>query len=71
MAERLPGVILTENVDGIVTVTLNRPEAMNVLSAERPNALITTFRWLHEDDSCDVIVLMRRDAAAKLGAEHP
>lgn len=57
MAAEAQPVILTANDGGIVTVTLNRPRAMNALSAELRNAIVRTFEALQQDERCDVVIL--------------
>jgi len=50
-------VLLCETSDGVATVTLNRPEAMNALSAELRRAIVDTFRALESDGAVDVVIL--------------
>jgi enoyl-CoA hydratase len=42
---------------GVVTLVLNRPEAMNALSAELRDALAEAFRELAQDESVGVVIL--------------
>ena len=42
-------VLLTETVDGVTTVTLNRSEALNALSTELRTAIYDTFTELKDD----------------------
>lgn len=44
-------------VDGVATVTLNRPEAMNVLDIEMSRQLRTVFESLRENDAVRVVIL--------------
>jgi enoyl-CoA hydratase len=50
-------VVLLEKDHGVATVTLNRPEAMNALSAELRVALRQTFERLCDDREVDVVIL--------------
>lgn len=50
-------VLLIERNDGIVTVTLNRPHAMNALSHELRQALVQAFTDLRNDVDVHVVIL--------------
>jgi enoyl-CoA hydratase len=50
-------VLLVEKSEGIVTLTLNRPEAMNALSRELRRALVHTFDDLRNDSDVGVVIL--------------
>jgi enoyl-CoA hydratase len=50
-------LVLVETLEGITTVTLNRPTRRNALSGDLVEALITTFARLKDDDETRVIVL--------------
>ncbi len=50
-------VVLVEKADGVATVTMNRPEAMNALSVELRKTLAGTFAALAADDEVRAIVL--------------
>ena len=50
-------VVLLEVAEGIAWITLNRPEAMNALSAEVRTELDKTIRAASADDAARVIVL--------------
>src|SRR5262245_649025 len=50
-------ILLAEKADGILTLTLNRPEAMNALSRALRGALIAAFRDLAQDPEVGVVVL--------------
>lgn len=50
-------VVLVEKAEGVATVTMNRPEAMNALSIELRKALAGTFAALAADDEVRAIVL--------------
>jgi hypothetical protein len=45
----MSSLILTESEDGITTVTLNRPDALNALSRALRGAIVETFERLRED----------------------
>ena len=49
--------LLIEKRDGVATLTLNRPQALNALSAELRGALAETFRALECDGETRVVVL--------------
>lgn len=49
--------VLHSNKDGIVTLTLNRPEARNALSRTMIDALIAELEAIEKDDKVRVIVL--------------
>lgn len=50
-------VLLVERHEGIVTVTLNRPTAMNALSRELRLALVQAFDTLRNDPEAGVVIL--------------
>jgi len=50
-------VLLVERAEGIATLTLNRPAAMNALSAELRSALATTFREIARDPDIGAVIL--------------
>jgi len=50
-------VLLTEKSDGVLTLTLNRPAAMNALSCELRGALIGAFRALAGDPDVGIVIL--------------
>lgn len=50
-------VLLVSKNDGVTTVTLNRPQAMNALSRELRRALIKTFHDLGNDPETRVVIL--------------
>jgi enoyl-CoA hydratase len=53
----MPEVVLVEKQDGVATVTLNRPEARNALSAELREALAATFSELSGATDVSAIIL--------------
>jgi len=50
-------VLLLEKEGGVATLTLNRPDAMNALSAELRETLSSTFRELEDDPETRVVIL--------------
>ena len=50
-------VLLVEKKDGIATLTLNRPKAMNALSRELVSRIGRTFTDLKEDKETGVVIL--------------
>jgi enoyl-CoA hydratase len=50
-------VLIIEESDGVATLTLNRPEAMNALSAALRAAIATTFRRLQADAETQVVII--------------
>ncbi|MEQ9143817.1 MAG: enoyl-CoA hydratase [Parvibaculaceae bacterium] len=50
-------VLLVEKAEGIATVTLNRPTAMNALSSELREAIADTFQELEADPDVQVAIL--------------
>jgi len=50
-------VLVIEKNEGIVTVTLNRPHAMNALSHELRQAIVQTFTTLQNDLEARVVIL--------------
>ncbi len=53
----MPNVLEIEKRDGVATLTLNRPDAMNALSVELRAALADAFRALQNDDQTRVVIL--------------
>jgi len=50
-------VLRIETTDGVTTLTLNRPEAMNALSRALRSALVDAFTRLRDDDATGVVIL--------------
>lgn len=49
--------LLVAVADGVATVTLNRPQAMNALSRALRGALVAAFRRLADDAAVEVLIL--------------
>lgn len=71
-------VLLAEKSEGILTLTLNRPSAMNALSRELRGALVGAFRALAGDPEVGVVILTGAGRAfcagldlKELGGETP
>lgn len=62
-------ILLVERHDGVATVTLNRPEARNALSAALIGGLRETMAALEADDSVDAVVLTGADPAFCAGLD--
>lgn len=65
----MTGVLLLDRADGVATVTLNRPEARNALSAELITALRDTMRSLDADEDVHAVVLTGADPAFCAGLD--
>ncbi|SDP21738.1 2-(1,2-epoxy-1,2-dihydrophenyl)acetyl-CoA isomerase [Actinopolyspora xinjiangensis] len=50
-------VLLTENIDGVRRITLNRPDSYNSLTVELKERLIEAFRGAAADDSVRAVVV--------------
>ncbi|HVM97481.1 MAG TPA: enoyl-CoA hydratase [Candidatus Acidoferrales bacterium] len=50
-------VVLVDSAEGIATVTLNRPQAMNALSRQLRRGFVEAFARLQADPSVDVVIL--------------
>jgi len=50
-------VLLEDRRDGVLTLTLNRPRAMNALSRELRQALLDAFLAVSRDDAVRVVIL--------------
>jgi enoyl-CoA hydratase len=64
-----PDVVLAEVVDGIATITLNRPEARNAIDAELGARLPEVVAEMDARDDVAVIVLTGADPAFCAGAD--
>lgn len=56
-AAEAPRTVLVETADGIATVTLNRPEALNSLTVEMKHELLAAFRRLERDAGVRAVIL--------------
>jgi enoyl-CoA hydratase len=61
--------VLVERDEGVTTVTLNRPEALNALSTTLRQALVRTFRELKEDAGTEVVILTGAGRAFTAGLD--
>ncbi len=66
MSEEL---VLVEHRDGVATVTLNRPEALNALSMALRNRIAQVFAELEADDHVEAIVLTGAGRAFTVGLD--
>ena len=67
IAAASPELFTCENLDGVVTLTLNTPRNLNALSLEMIEALIAEFEAIASDDRARVIVLAGAGAALSAG----
>ena len=64
-----PPVLLVEREDDVVTVTLNRPAAMNALSLELRRAIAAAFGAIGRDASVAAVILTGRGKAFCAGLD--
>jgi enoyl-CoA hydratase len=62
-------ILLVDRKDGIATLTLNRPDAMNALSQDLRIALARAFRELASDDEVGVVILTGSGRAFSAGLD--
>jgi enoyl-CoA hydratase len=62
-------LVLVERDAGVTTVTLNRPDALNALSAELRAAIVTTFDDLASDADTQVVILTGAGRAFTAGLD--
>ena len=62
-------IVLIEKQNGIATVTLNRPEALNALSVAMRQAIADAFHALQADDQVRVIILTGNGRAFTAGLD--
>ena len=62
-------LVLTSTQAGVTTVTMNRPEALNALSAGLRNRLTEVFINLAEDSATEVIVFTGNGRAFTVGLD--
>ena len=63
------GLVLLEKDRGITTVTFNRPEALNALSAALRNRITDVFGDLRNDPETEVIILTGAGRAFTVGLD--
>jgi enoyl-CoA hydratase/carnithine racemase len=67
----MESLILSQNLgDGIVRLTLNRPQAFNALSATMLEALQAALERLDQDPDTRIVILAAAQAFAKRVASH-
>lgn len=62
-------VLLIEKNEGVATLTLNRPDAMNAISSELAGRLATAFRELQADDETRVAIVTGAGRAFSAGMD--
>ena len=62
-------LVLTSTQAGVTTVTMNRPEALNALSAGLRNCLAEIFADLAEDSATEVIIFTGKGRAFTVGLD--
>lgn len=62
-------IVLTETIEGVTTVTLNRPEHLNALSVELRQTLGEVFIQLKDDVETQVIILTGNGRAFTAGLD--
>ena len=62
-------LVLIEKSSGITTVTLNRPEALNALSAALRNRIAEVFAELADDSGTEVVILTGAGRAFTVGLD--
>ena len=62
-------LVIVEKNEGVTTVTLNRPEALNALSGALRNAISETFQGLADDEETQVIILTGAGRAFTVGLD--
>jgi 2-(1,2-epoxy-1,2-dihydrophenyl)acetyl-CoA isomerase len=65
----VPDVVLIDRSDGVATVTLNRPDAMNSLSVELKEALLEALRTVSADPAVRAVVLTGAGRAFCVGQD--
>ena len=64
-----PGAVLMDLADGVATVALNRPEAMNALDIATKDVLLATLRQVAEDPAVRCVVLTGTGRAFCVGQD--
>ena len=62
-------VLLSEDIDSIRLLTLNRPKALNALNSDLVGAIVDAVDAAHMDDGVSVIVLAGNERAFSAGAD--
>ena len=62
-------VLLVDRSEGILTLTMNRPQAMNALSRALRGALVEAFRRLADDPETGVVILTGAGRAFSAGLD--
>ena len=62
-------LVLIEKNQGVATVTMNRPDALNALSAALRQAIVETFHHLRDDAETEVIILTGTGRAFTVGLD--
>jgi len=69
MSDAAKPLVLVERDHGITTVTLNRPEALNALSAALRNEIASVFSELARDEQTEVVILTGAGRAFTVGLD--
>ncbi|MCX5399551.1 enoyl-CoA hydratase/isomerase family protein [Streptomyces sp. NBC_00102] len=69
MADELAGTVLYEVSDGLATITLNRPDAMNAMNTEAKVALRDSLRAAADDSSVRAVLLTATGRAFCVGQD--
>ena len=64
-----PGVLLTDEANGVRLITLNRPEARNALSSELMDRLVEALHAVEDDPEIRAVVLTGADPAFCAGVD--
>jgi len=62
-------LVLVERINNIAIVTLNRPQALNALSAELRNSIVLVFNELAKDQETQVIIITGAGRAFTVGLD--
>lgn len=65
----MSGMVLGDHDDGVLLLTLNRPDKLNALNTELAAALVAALDAAEEDDAVRVIVLTGQGRAFSAGAD--